>query len=124
MFGDNSLPQNLWLGTTCENQEQYNKRAPYLAQFNCVTFISVEPQLERVSLAENVRAANAIDWVICGGESGPGCRPFNVEWARELRDQCRENGIPFFMKQLGGHPSKRDRLEDLPEDLRIREFPK
>lgn len=57
------------------------------------------------------------------GESGPGCRPFDVEWARSDLAFCRAHGIKFFMKQLGGWPDKRERLENFPEDLRIREFP-
>ncbi len=64
-----------------------------------------------------------LDWVIVGGESGPGCRPMEIEWARDLRTQCREINIPFFMKQLGGHPDKKHDLADFPEDLRVREFP-
>lgn len=63
------------------------------------------------------------DWVIVGGESGAGCRPFEIEWARDMKSQCEKLEIPFFMKQIGGHPNKRDKMEDLPEDLRIREFP-
>ena len=46
-------------------------------------------------------------WCIVGGESGPKCRPMADEWARELRDQCAEAGIAFFLKQLGGFPDKR-----------------
>lgn len=128
MFGEayavgGDLPSNLWLGVTCESQRHYNERAPYLTQFDCIKFISVEPQLEYVSLAENIGAVSAIDWVICGGESGPKARVFLSDWARSLRDECADAGIAFFMKQLGGHPNKRDQLADLPEDLRIREFP-
>src|SRR6185437_14197561 len=44
-----------------------------------------------------------IDWVICGGESGPEARPFNIDWARSLRDQCRAAGVSFFLKQFGSH---------------------
>ena len=64
-----------------------------------------------------------VDWVIVGGESGPACRPFDADWARAIRDRCREYDVPFFMKQLGGHPHKQNRLEDLPEDLQIRQLP-
>lgn len=45
-----------------------------------------------------------IGWVVCGGESGPGARPFNIEWARDLMKQCKDVGVPFFMKQLGAKP--------------------
>jgi protein gp37 len=63
-----------------------------------------------------------IDWLIVGGESGSGNRPFDPQWARDLRDACEATGTAFFMKQMGGsRPGTA--LEDLPEDLRIREFP-
>jgi protein gp37 len=65
-----------------------------------------------------------LDWVICGGESGPGARPMHPDNARSLRDQCKEAGVPFFFKQMGGHPKKRAKLEEIPEDLRVREYPK
>lgn len=67
--------------------------------------------------------AARIHWVICGGESGAGARPMAIEWARSLRDQCKTAGVPFFMKQLGGVRDKRGEFEDMPEDLRVREFP-
>lgn len=62
-------------------------------------------------------------WVICGGESGAGCRPMEIEWALDLRYQCGVANVPFFMKQLGGHPNKRHDLTDFPEALQVREFP-
>jgi protein gp37 len=57
-----------------------------------------------------------IDWVICGGESGPGARPMNPDWARSLRDQCAAAGVPFFMKQI-------DKKQPIPADLMVREWP-
>ena len=62
-----------------------------------------------------------IDWVICGGESGPGARLMDPDWARLLRDQCRDVGVPFFVKQMSG-TTKHER-ENIPPDLMIREFP-
>ena len=60
---------------------------------------------------------DGIDWVICGGETGPGARPMKLEWARSLRDQCKAAGVPYFFKKVtGGRP--------IPDDLMIREFPK
>ncbi len=58
----------------------------------------------------------ALDWVICGGETGPGARPMNPDWARSLRDQCRAAGVPFFFKKVSG------KIET-PEDLRVQEAP-
>jgi len=57
-----------------------------------------------------------IDWVICGGESGPKARPMNPEWARDVRDQCQSASVPFFMKQMA-------KKGPIPEDLMIRQFP-
>jgi protein gp37 len=63
-----------------------------------------------------------IGWLIVGGESGSGHRPFDPEWARDLRDACTATGTAYFLKQMGGaRPGTA--LEDLPEDLRMREFP-
>lgn len=64
-----------------------------------------------------------IDWVICGGESGTQARPMQEEWARSLAQQCKAAGVAFMMKQMGGTRDKRSELEDLPHDLRVREFP-
>lgn len=64
-----------------------------------------------------------IDWVIVGGESGPGCRPMDMAWARDIVTLCRDMEVPVFVKQLGGHPNKRGKPEEWPEDLRVREFP-
>lgn len=58
-----------------------------------------------------------IDWLICGGESGPGARPMDLDWARSVRDQCEKAGVAFFMKQV-------DKKRAIPEDLMTREFPK
>ena len=65
----------------------------------------------------------ALDWVIVGGESGPGARPMSPDWARSIRDQCEEAGVALFVKQMGGSRDKRGELFDLPDDLRIREVP-
>ncbi len=59
---------------------------------------------------------SGIDWIICGGESGHHKRPFNPEWARQLRDECKSARVPFFMKQM-------DKIKPIPDDLLIREFP-
>ena len=114
---------HVWLGGTAENQREADRRLPLLLRVPAVVrFTSVEPQLEPVDLRQYLAAG--LDWVIVGGESGKGCRPFNVDWARSLRDQCRDAGVAFFMKQLGGARNKRDKIEDLPPDLQIREWPR
>jgi len=69
-----------------------------------------------VSTEAEILTHRKIDWVIAGGESGPGKRPINLEWMRSLRDQCHDAGIPFFGKQW-------DKVQALPSDLMVREFP-
>ncbi|MBV8721731.1 MAG: DUF5131 family protein, partial [Candidatus Eremiobacteraeota bacterium] len=96
----------IWLGTSVENQLWHNVRIKRLREARAkIKFLSVEPLLGPIKLE-----LASIDWVIVGGESGPHCRPFDVAWARAIRDQCREADVKFFMKQLGGHPYKRDCL--------------
>lgn len=63
----------------------------------------------------------SLDWVIVGGESGPGARPMHPDWARSLRDQCAKAGVPFFMKQMAGEV--KSKMPAIPDDLMIREMP-
>jgi len=118
-------PPGVWIGTTVEDQQRADERIPLLLSIPAkVRFLSVEPMLESVDIESHAFGIPfGINHVICGGESGPKSRPMNPEWARSLRDQCKAAGVPFFMKQMGGHPNPLHNLEDLPEDLRIREFP-
>lgn len=123
------LPKNVWWGVTAENQEQADRRVPVLLQIPAaVRFVSVEPMLGGINLEfaqctcpwpedaiktrhllncpADIRRPGimkrwSIDWVICGGESGPGARPMHPDWARSLRDQCQLAEIPFFFKQWG-----------------------
>ena len=128
---DGTAPANVWIGTTVENNEYANRRIDKLISIPArVRFLSVEPMLEPVDLAhacfngaDSFGAMPGLHWVICGGESGPGARPMNIEWARDLRDQCARAGVAFFMKQLGGVRNARHNLADFPDDLRIRQFP-
>lgn len=117
-------PHNVWVGTTVEDQERADQRIPALLEIPArVRFLSCEPLLERVDLADVAGASTdepggprfvlpGIHWVICGGESGPGARPMHPEWARSLRDQCQAAGVPFFFKQWGewAPPSQVDGL--------------
>ena len=77
-----------------------------------------------VSGSEEIVANRKLDWVICGGESGPGARPMDNDWAEALVDQCQAAGVPVFVKQLssGGTRPIHD-IEQFPEGLRVREFP-
>jgi len=94
---------NVHLGTSAENQETYNARVPTLVH-GCpaaVHFVSIEPMLGPMRLRGTGHLH--LDWVIIGGESGPGSRPCDVAWIESIVDECRENAIPCFVKQLGGN---------------------
>jgi protein gp37 len=102
-------PPNVWLGVSIENS-RYTWRADVLREVPAaVRFISAEPLLGSL-FEEHGRKAPlslaGIDWLIAGGESGPKYRPLQVDWVRELRDACRQDGVPFFFKQWGGRTSK------------------
>jgi protein gp37 len=98
-------PRNVWAGATAENQRWAEKRIPVLLDVPAaVRFVSAEPLLGPVNLGSWLQSDSAgprINWLIAGGESGPHSRPMNPEWARALRDQCKEAGIPFLFKQWG-----------------------
>jgi protein gp37 len=91
-------PENIWMGVSVENTD-YVRRIDHLRQSGArVKFLSLEPligPLPHLDLA-------GIDWVIVGGESGPGARPMDAAWVREIRDQCVKTGVAFFFKQWGG----------------------
>ena len=114
-------PKNVWVGITAEDQNQFEQRMIYLSEItgNVTKFVSVEPMLEHISIY-NYRSE--IDWVICGGESGPNARKMDERWAASLMHQCRENEIPFFMKQMSGK-TKKER-EAIPYHLSVRQFPR
>lgn len=98
-------PQNVWIGTTVEDQQRADERLPHLADIPApVRFLSMEPLLEGVRLSAWM--LNAVQWVIVGGESGPGHRTFNEAWARAIRADCDLYQTPVFFKQHGGHTSK------------------
>ncbi len=94
-------PQNVWLGTTIESQDWLEKRVPYLLENNAaVRFLSCEPLLGELNL-NRALGEDRVNWVIAGGESGPGARPSDPAWIRNIRDQCVENDVPFHFKQWG-----------------------
>lgn len=91
--------QNIWIGTTVENQEYADKRIPELLKIPAkVRFLSIEPMLGAIDLS---LYADSISLVIAGGESGPNARPSHPDWFRSLRDQCQAAGVVFFFKQWG-----------------------
>jgi protein gp37 len=106
LLGRWPLP-NVWLGTSIETQKWANVRIPKLLETPAVIrFLSCEPLLAPLELplprAQAHDGVVRIHWVIVGGESGPGARPIDPQWARSLRDQCLDAGVPFFFKQWGG----------------------
>jgi protein gp37 len=110
---------NIWIGATVVNLEEADRDVPkLLAVPAAVRFLSIEPMLGPIDLERPRPGPNldqgggrvicqpwliqsGIDWVICGGESGPGARPMHPDWARSLRDQCESAGVPFMFKQWG-----------------------
>lgn len=124
---DGGWPANVWMGTTVEDQKRADERIPILLSIPAkVRFLSCEPLLGPVDLKkglwqtiplnevhgsvlddggyacrEFLKPRAGINWVICGGESGPGARPMHPDWARSLRDQCASANVPFFFKQWG-----------------------
>ena len=97
---------NVWLGVTVENQWAADERIPILLDAPAAhRFVSCEPLLGRVDLGRYVGwfgEQSGIDWVIAGGESGPGARPSNPDWFRSLRDQCQVVATPFYLKDNPG----------------------
>lgn len=138
-------PTSSW-GVSVEASLFAAQRIPSLLRTPAaVRFVSAEPLLARTDfspylgdLPEDEDGApypGRLDLVIVGGESGRGARPFNLDWAREIRDDCRTAGTNFFMKQIGSRPMEgsfpyprtKDRKgedpQEWPEDLRFRELP-
>jgi protein gp37 len=98
-----SWPQNVWMGVSVESPA-YAWRIDYLRRVPAaIRFVSAEPLLAPLPNLE----LTGIHWLIAGGESQSGCRAADIAWFRDLRDQCLTAGVAFFLKQLGGHPSKR-----------------
>jgi protein gp37 len=96
-------PSNVWMGVSVEN-DAYVSRIDRLRQSNAaVKFLSLEPLLGPLGGLD----LTGIDWVIVGGESGPGARPMNADWVRSIRDQCVSAGVAFHFKQWGGTNKKK-----------------
>lgn len=94
---------NIWLGTSVES-ERWLQRVDLLRESRAkIKFLSLEPLLGPLSSL----SLDGMAWVIVGGESGPGARPLNPDWVREIRSNCIENSVPFFFKQWGGVNKKR-----------------
>ncbi|MBI3610697.1 MAG: phage Gp37/Gp68 family protein [Nitrospirae bacterium] len=91
-------PQNVWMGVSVESKKYTSRIADLRKVPAAVRFLSVEPFLEPIPNLP----LTGIDWVIVGGESGPGCREMKTDWVRQIRDRCVVRDVPFFFKQWGG----------------------
>lgn len=152
---------NVWLGVSVEDQKTADERIPLLLETPAaVRWISAEPLLGPIELHNYFytryemsglhHETEKLDWVVVGGESGPGARPFDIQWARDIIAQCKAAGVPVFVKQLGANfidaengiggfqtktpeeygplhrrlkSKKGGDMSEWPENLRIREFP-
>lgn len=165
---------NVWEGISVGNQEEADKMIPILLDTPAaVRWVSYEPALAGVDFTSYLTAScdmghahsakwrgtscvtcdgiisGGLDWLVVGGESGPGARPFNVQWARDVIAQCKASGVPCFVKQFGSAPHcdkarishrgdplpstdgfwrflndrKGGDMSEWPEDLRVREYP-
>ena len=102
-------PENVWMGVTVENADCAYRIDDLRDVPSAVRFLSMEPLLSAV---EDINLDN-IEWVIVGGESGPGSRPIDLDWVRDIRLQCQNADVPFFFKQWGGvNKKKTGRLLD------------
>lgn len=119
---------NVWLGISAEDQKRADERIPHLLKTPAaVRFVSAEPLLGPIDFHdgfyrltrdhtdeyESIPRDERLDWVIVGGESGPGARPFDVQWARSIVRQCKQASVPVFVKQVGAEP--RSTLERIAE---------
>jgi len=129
---------NVWLGTSCEDQQRADERIPHLLRCPAaVRFLSVEPLIGPVGLRSGIYSditnpngpprgttLEGIDWIIVGAESGAGRRPMKTEWAQSIAAQCKAAGVAMFMKQMEVGKKISGDIETFPEDLRIRELPR
>lgn len=107
-------PNNVIFGTSISEQNHASRIIDDLKRVNGKRFLSIEPQITEINLTDSDLAG--IDWVIVGGESGVRKRYYNPDWGRKIRDRCLANNVPFFFKQI-------DKVQEIPEDLLIRQFP-
>lgn len=139
---------NVWLGVSAEDQKRWDERVEILGRIPAaIRFVSYEPAIGHIDPGNafddppDGSQYSKIDWVIVGGESGPGARPFNLRWAQEVVQRCKAAGAYCFVKQVGAKPfhetfydepidtyprlksRKGGDMEEWPEDLRVRQFP-
>lgn len=127
---------NVWLGATVVTQAEVDRDVPKLVNTPAaVRFLSCEPLLEEISFrwavwhhaynANHLDGLRMLDWIIVGGESGKGARPMAQQWAEQIREQCEEAGVAFFMKQgsQANWPAFKD-FGRFADRLQVREWPR
>jgi len=128
----NLFPNNIRVGTTICNQAEADEKIPFLLQIPAaIRFVSIEPMIAPVDpnvewgqgVGELALESGRINWVVLGTESGPGRRPANLEWMKNIVQQCKEAGVPIFVKQIEINGKTSKNPEDWPIELRIRELP-
>ncbi len=97
-YRDIDPPSHVWVGVSVEDGSAKSRIEHLRATPATVRFLSIEPLIGPIGKMN----LEGIHWVIAGGESGPGARPMNIEWARDVRDQCAGHSVAFFFKQWGG----------------------
>lgn len=102
-----SWSPNIWMGVSVETEKYFGRIERLTSVAAAVRFLSLEPLLGPL----NDLPLSGIDWVIVGGESGPGARPMQREWVTSIRTQCKSAGVPFFFKQWGGVRKKKNGRE-------------
>jgi len=113
-----SWSDNIWMGVTVESDKHYDRIKSLKNTGAKIKFLSCEPLLSPLSKM-NIRG---MDWIIVGGESGPGARPMQKEWVTEIRDKCKAQKVPFFFKQWGGTNKKK--AGSMLDGKKYKEFPK
>lgn len=108
-YGSQRGPTHIWCGASVEDRQAVSRIAHVRTCAAGIRFLSIEPLIGAIGQVD----LTGIDWVIAGGESGPGARPIQLDWVRELRDQCLAQHVAFFFKQWGGlRPKSGGRLLD------------
>jgi protein gp37 len=97
-YSKRSGPRHVWFGVSVEDGSKKGRIQHLRDAPAGVRFLSIEPLIGPMGKLD----LDGIDWVIAGGESGPGARPMQLDWVREVRDQCRDSSVAFFFKQWGG----------------------
>jgi protein gp37 len=97
-YADRAPPEHIWCGVSVEEAQARGRIDQLRAAPAGVRFLSIEPLIGPVGVID----LTGIHWVIVGGESGPRARPMQIEWVRDIREQCLEQGVAFFFKQWGG----------------------